>query len=290
MVNVGKYTIHVSYGNGESKNVWNQPSSEPNMEVILFMEPPLDKMNRLWISKFGLCSTGIVQGELYNYPWESNTQYDRMIQLIPFFGSVYYRTTNRWNLRNFCLSKPRKSKVGLEQCCWSRQGFKCWNPIISTKPIGSMYGMYGIFTYTTKIRLSCGQKISVVGKVSIDQQSPCGPRGTRWRLKASSCHSPWVPVTLVAPLKVGRLGNNQTTRQNDTFCNKRETLNRIELTKPLVDGQINQTPNEWAVSSPVSMSVVGGLIYFVHSQPCSEGTNNIEIRGGRGYGCMTRFD
>ena len=36
----------------------------------------------------------------------------------------------------------------------------------------------------------------------------------------------------------------------------------------------------------VSKSVVRGLIYFVHSQPCFEGSNNIEIRGGGGDGCM----
>ena len=29
----------------------------------------------------------------------------------------------------------------------------------------------------------------------------------------------------------------------------------------------------------VSRSVIRGLIYFVHSQPCLEGTNNIEIQG-----------
>ncbi len=36
----------------------------------------------------------------------------------------------------------------------------------------------------------------------------------------------------------------------------------------------------------VSRSVVRGLIYFVHSQPCVEGTNNIEISGVGNCGCM----
>ena len=72
-------------------------------------------------------------------------------------------------------------------------------------------------------------------------------------------------------------------------------IHTVRETSPdTIDGQINQS-NPKCVSCKfprppwisvllfyVSRSVVRGLIYFIHSQPCFEGTNDIEI--WRGWG------
>jgi hypothetical protein len=64
-----------------------------------------------------------------------------------------------------------------------------------------------------------------------------------------------------------------------------------------VDGQIHQPPGVSCINSPgapeismllsyISMLILWFLSYFVHSWPCFEHTNNIDILGGGGSRCL----
>ena len=95
--------------------------------------------------------------------------------------------------------------------------------------------------------------------------------------------------------------SNPTSLQNASMYIQHCRIHIGRETSPnTVDGQINQS-NPKCVSCKfprppwnsvllfyVSRSVVRGLIYFVHSQPCFEGTNDIEIWRGWGLWMYAR--